>query len=90
MSRVTFLFGLVLAAAGCGRTGDGLERHLSLGFQTGARPIAVGVELSLAVERPRERGHFCVGHCALDGRLEPISLVRVVSSRPDRVEVLSL
>jgi hypothetical protein len=46
--------------------------------------------MSLAVEKPRERGHFCVGHCALDGKLEPLQLRRVVSSRPDRVEVVSL
>jgi hypothetical protein len=76
--------------AGCGRTGDGLDRRLSIGFQTSARPIAVGVEMALAVERPRESGHFCVGHCALDSKLDPISLTQVVSSRPDRVEVVSL
>ncbi len=83
------MFGL-LVAVGCGRTGDGVHRRLSLGFDSAARPIAVGVELELAVEMPRERGHFCVGHCALDNKLEPLSLRRVVSSQPDRVEVLSL
>jgi hypothetical protein len=83
------ILGIVLAA-GCGRTGDGLDRRLSLGFSTSARPIAVGVELQLAVERPREKGHFCVGHCALDSKLEPLVLTKVFSSRPDLVEVVSL
>jgi hypothetical protein len=87
------LVGLILvavAAGACGRTGDGVNRRLSLGFAPETHPIAVGVELALAVERPTERGHFCVGHCALDKKLQPISLERVVSSRPDRVQVVSL
>jgi hypothetical protein len=81
---------ILVGAAGCGRTGDGASRQLSLGFAPEAHPIAVGVELALAVERPTERGHFCVGHCALDRKLQPISLEQVVSSRPDRVKVVSL
>jgi hypothetical protein len=91
-SRVKWLSCVIgaLLAAGCGRTGDGVERRLSLGFATGTRPIAVGVELQLAVERPRERGHFCVGHCALDSKLDPLVLTKVFSSRPDLVEVVSL
>jgi hypothetical protein len=76
-------------SAGCRGTGDGVERRLSLGFTTAARPIAVGVELQLAVERPRERDHFCVGHCALDSKLDPLVITRVFSSRPDVVEVVS-
>jgi hypothetical protein len=89
VNRILYTLALV-AAAGCGRTGDGLERRLSLGFQSQSRPIAVGVELSLAVERPRERGHFCVGHCGLDRKLEPLSLTNVFTSDASRVQVLSL
>jgi hypothetical protein len=81
---------VVLPAAACGRTGDGLERRLALGFASESRPIAVGVELQLAIERPREKGHFCVGHCGLDSKLHPLRLTRVVSSRPDLIEVMSL
>src|SRR4051794_26937644 len=89
VKQVLLILGLA-AAAGCGRTGDGLDRRLSVGFSTGSRPIAVGVELELAVERPREKGHFCVGHCALDSKLDPLVLTKVSSSRPDLVEVVSL
>jgi hypothetical protein len=89
VKQVLLILGVVLAA-GCGRTGDGLDRRLSLGFATQSRPIAVGVELELAVERPREKGHFCVGHCALDTKLDPLVLTNVSSSRPDLVEVVSL
>jgi hypothetical protein len=91
-ARVKQLVGVLglVVAAGCGRAGDGLERRLSLGFATESKPIAVGVELELAVERPRERGHFCVGHCALDNKLEPLTLTKVSTSQPDRVAFVSL
>ncbi len=84
------LLGMAALAAGCGRVGDGRAGALAVGFDAARRPIAVGVELQLAVERPRQRGHFCVGHCELDAKLAPLHIRKAVSSRPDLVQVVSV
>jgi hypothetical protein len=94
--RIAFPTGLVLTvlsalSAGCARDpGDGLHRQLAIGFDPSTRPLAVGIEVQLAIERPRERGHFCGGNCGLDRKLEPLWITRVTSSRPDRIEVLGI
>jgi hypothetical protein len=80
---------MAVMGVGCTRPpGDGIERALAIGFDPAARPLAVGIEVELAVERPREPGHFCIGNCGLDGKLEPLWLTGVTSSRPDVIEVL--
>jgi hypothetical protein len=79
-----------LVVIGCARLGDGARGELAIGFDAAAVRLTAGRELSLAIERPLERGHFCLGNCDTDARLSPISALRVVSSAPSVVEVLDV
>jgi hypothetical protein len=86
LTAITCLF----FSEGCRGLGDGRKGLLAIGFDPAASPLEAGRELALALEWPRERGHFCIGNCQLDAKLEAIDALVVESSRPDVLEVMSV